>query len=178
MPNSGKKKIYDNSSPNGRGPRPLGNYGYNDFMKLALNSFNGKKYARAIDNCRLAVENALRQNKFSWASEAYDLWINALFVDKRHSEIKRVCCDARSKLGSYLDLLYYEYMAARLMNDIVLARKFAMEYREMSGKSKNGEPSFGVKTIVKAAEIQEFVAQVDNYDNGEKIDINTGKNDG
>jgi hypothetical protein len=177
MPNSGKKKTNDKAFISGNGLRPLSKYGYDDFMKLALNSFKGKKYARAIDNCRLAVENALRQNKFPWAAEAYDLWINALIEDKRYSEIKKICCEARSKLGNYLDLLYYEFATARFMKDITLARKFAEEYREILKRPKDDKLSFGMKTINKEPEIQELIALVDKQMNENNVEISTGKSD-
>ena len=177
MPKPGKKYEYERKSVAG-GFRPLSKYGYEDFMKLALNSFNGKKYARAVDNCRLAVEIALKEKRNKQAAEAYELWIKALFEEKKLSEIKRICCEARSKLGNYLDLLYYEFDAALLSNDKIHARRFANEYLEMLDKGKNDNPSWGMKTAVQIDHVKNVFVESNKPAEVSQTDCETGRYDG
>jgi len=105
----------------------LGSLGFDKFYKLAQNSYGVKKYSRAIDNCRLAVDLASRQNNLDQAARAYRLWIESLFELKKFPEVKKVCRDARGKFGHDLSLLYYEFKAAHLANDYNIAAKLGRE---------------------------------------------------
>jgi hypothetical protein len=151
------RKIPDTTSNHEGGFKPLSKYGHNDFMKLASNSYKTKNYGRAIDNCRLAVEMAERVKDSKGMAEAYDLWISALMAENKYSAIKKLCCEARSKLGNYLDLTYYEFKATQQNGDPEIAKKLAAEYMDIKNKISVTKNTWGVKTINLTAEVQDYL---------------------
>jgi|GEM_PF-2362172 hypothetical protein len=144
--------------------KPLSKYGYADFMRLAANSHKAGNYGRAVDNCRLAVEMAERAKDIKSMADAYDLWINALMVEKKYQAIKKLCCEARTKLGNYLDLVYYEFLVARNSNDSSIARKLAAEFLEMKSKTIKKKNSWGITKIEFAGEIQEYLNNLPEHE--------------
>ena len=122
----------------GKKPNGLGSLGSDKFYKLAQNSFKVKKYSLAVDNCRLAVDLASRQNDLDQAAQAYRLWIESLFELKKFPEVKKVCCDARGKFGHDLSLLYCEFKAAYFSNDYYIAAKLGRELISFYSNSNFG----------------------------------------
>jgi hypothetical protein len=163
-----KRKTAADISAGGNNIRPLSKYGFDDFMKLAINSFRVKKYGRAADNCRLAAEIALRERDNGGLVKVFDLWLNALLEDGKFGEVKKICCEARSKLGSYPDLLFYEFKVARNKNEAVIARKLGEEYIEMLKKSPADKNAWGINTEKSMAEIMGFLEGLpDSNENNE-----------
>ena len=93
----------------GRKAKSLAKYSYEKFILLAQNSFKIMKYSRTADNCRLAIDLATQQGSTEGVIKAYQLWMKALLKANKFGELKKVCCEARSKYGNGLDLLYYEF---------------------------------------------------------------------
>jgi len=154
MPRGNHRKLPDSNPKLSSKIKPLSKYGYADFMRLAANSYRTGNFGRAVDNCRLAVEMAERAKDHKGMAEAYDLWINALLMEKKYQAIKKLCCEARSKLGNYLDLVYYEFLMACDTNDFLIARKLAVEFIEIKSKTTINKNTWGVGKIGHAGEIQ------------------------
>jgi len=146
----------------GRKAKTIGRFGFEKFFQLAQNSFNVKKYSRAADNCRLAVDCAIQENNREGAANAYGLWIDSLFLMNRYSDLKKICCEARSKYGNALDLLYYEYRAAMLSGDMKIAAKFAHEFIEMAKSGSNQNNPFFNHTKNKLDEAIEMLSKYEN----------------
>lgn len=175
MPRDNHRKLPD-SNPKVPGKiKPLSKYGYADFMRLATNSYRTGNYGRAVDNCRLAAEMAERAKDFKGMAEAYDLWINALLVEKKNQAIKKLCCEARSKLGNYLDLIYYEFLMARDSNDSLIARKLAVEFIEIKGKTIINKNTWGFSKIGHTGEIQEYLDTLPVSEENSKQNMETEK---
>ncbi|OQX92714.1 MAG: hypothetical protein B6D58_01375 [candidate division Zixibacteria bacterium 4484_95] len=130
-------------------------------MKLAKNSFKVERYSRAADNCRLAVEIALRQNNRLQAAEAFDLWIRSVIKKKKYSEVKKICCEARSKLGNHLDLLYYEAKVAFSSGDYKVFTRLAKEYIELRKKTKVKSSTILNKSYERIDEIKDLLNKVE-----------------
>ena len=131
-------------------------------MKLAYNSYNVKKYSRTADNCRLAVDMAIQQNDQAQAAEAYRLWIASLFEQRKYGEVKKVCCDARSKFGSRLDLLYFEFKASHLAGDQEKALKLAAEYKETRKTIDLQNPTTFESTADKIGEVEQILTDINS----------------
>jgi hypothetical protein len=157
----------------GRKGNSLGSFGFDKFMKLARNSFSVKKYSRAVDNCRLAVDFAVRRNDFDQAAQAYRLWIDSLFELNKFADVKKVCCDARSKFGHSLDLIYYEFKVALALGDFTIAAKLAREFIESHKNIKmQTSPAFNVM-VDKLDEVTVTLAEIEksNPENRAEIDL-------
>ena len=165
-------KSYANNFNGGRKARVLGNLNFDKFMKLARNSFAVKKYSRAVDNCRLAVEFAVRQSDPESAAAAYRLWIKSLFELSKFAEIKKVCCDARSKFGHSLDLLYYEFKAAvsagYYETAAKLAREFIVSHKSLDPKTP---PAFNM-TADKIGEVTSMLEKIGADDQSNQVKSN------
>lgn len=98
-------------------------------LKLAANSFSNGKYSRAIDYCRKAVD-AAKCGKDP-AAEAYYIWCLSCLKMNNPAEAKKVCCDARLKLGNYLDLVYFEILIAAAKGESEKIPRFAESYMEL-----------------------------------------------
>jgi hypothetical protein len=160
MPRDNHRKLPDTTPKLPGKIKPLSKFGYTDFMKLAANSFRTNNFGRAVDNCRLAMEIAERVKDLKGMAEAYDLWINSLIAEKKYSAIKKLCCEARSKVGNYLDLTYYEFRMARDSGESQIAGKLAAEYMEIKNKITSAQNIWGIKTIDRAAEVQAFIDSI------------------
>jgi hypothetical protein len=147
---------------NGRKPKSMSRFSYTKFMQLAQNSYKKQKYGLVADNCRLAVEYALQQNKLEAATQAYRLWIHALMESGKFKEVKKVCCSARSIFGNLIDLLYYEFKASQMAGEKTIAAKIAREFIETSRKiDKSNHPWFS-ETIDKLNEVAEILDKLED----------------
>jgi len=160
------------SNLEGKKPNGLGSLGFAKFYKLAQNSFGVKKYSRAVDNCRLAVEMALRQNNLEQAAQAYRLWIESLFELNKFPDIKKVCCDARSKFGHDLSLLYFELKAAFLSNDHHIAAKLGREFMNAHDNTSFGSPALFKITQEKLDEVNNYLVEIEKSGLGKPADSN------
>ncbi len=140
----------------------LGSLGFDKFYKLAQNSFGVKKYARAVDNCRLAVEMAIRQNNLNQAAQAYRLWLESLFELNKFSDVRKVCCDARGKFGHDLGLLYYEFKAAFLANDYQAAGKLGRELINSHNDANSGLSALFSMTQDKLDNVNNVLEEIKN----------------
>lgn len=156
---------------NGRNLKSLGRFGFEKFIQLARNSFKGERYFRAADNCRLAVEFALRRNNHHQAAEAYDLWIKSLSKKRKYSEVKKVCCEARSKLGNHLDLLYYEAKAAFFSGDIKVSARLAKEYIEFRNKASVKSLPYLNKSYDKLDEVKGILNEIEKDKMKDQISV-------
>jgi hypothetical protein len=130
-------------------------------MQLARNSYNVGKFNRAVDNCRLAVEHAIRENNLKGAAGAYEIWIDSLMKLSKYAEVKKTCCDARSKFGNSIDLVYYEFKAALSALDNQAAARLAREFIGMQKTGNNGERSFFNNTAKKINEVQQTLSELE-----------------
>lgn len=157
--------------------RSYGRFGTKDFLKLARNSYAIKKYSRAIDNCRLAVDMAIKNNDNLEAAEAFNLWINILLEEKKYSEVKKVTCDARSKLGNYPELLYYEFKASLNLPNISNAIKLGREFIQTTCGEMADSHENKAELSEKIMEVKALLAAIEQdskncLPNGEKYESN------
>jgi hypothetical protein len=172
--------MVNNHSPyynGGRKGGTIGRFGFDKFMQLARNSYSVGKFNRAVDNCRLAVEHAIRENNLIGAAGAYELWIDSLMKLSKYAEVKKICCDARSKFGNSIDLVYYEFIAALSAQDRSAAARLAREFIEMQKSANNGERSFFNNTAGKIGEVQQALSELEASMNGQKGSVKPEKQD-
>lgn len=153
-------KAANKNSQKGNVPLPVartyGRFVTKDFLKLARNSYAVKKYSRAIDNCRLAVDMAIKNKNNQAAAEAYDLWINILLEEGKYAEVKKTACEARSRIGNYLDLLYYEFLASLHLGNPENSARLGREFIQLAG-SASGKDSFGARNKNKVDEVKSLI---------------------
>lgn len=127
-------------------------------IKLASNSFNKEKYPLAIDYCRTVVNAANGRKEL--AADAYYIWcMSCLKMNKPH-DARKVCYDARLKLGNYLDLTYFEIRIAALTGELDKIPRFAESYLEIFyGAGRKFDPS-REKTSEKIGEVLLLAGQV------------------
>ncbi len=140
--------------------RTYGRFVSKDFLKLARNSYAVKKYSRAIDNCRLAVDMAIKNKNNAAAAEAYDLWINILLQEGKYAEVKKTACEARSRIGNYLDLLYYEFVASLHLGNPQNSVRLGREFVQLA-ESIDGKDSFGTLSRNKVDEVKAIIQNPD-----------------
>lgn len=145
---------------NNRKAKNMGKLNFDKFMQLAKNSYGVKKYSRAADNCRLAAEYAFNQNNITGAAEAYQLWIKSLLMLKKSAEVKKICCNARSKFGNHLDLVYYEYLSALDNGDMEIAAKLGREFLEISREITGDENTIFIESLDKLDEVSQCLDQL------------------
>lgn len=138
----------------GRKAKSLAKFSYEKFIQLAQNSFKIMKYSRTADNCRLAIDLAAQQGNIEGAITAYQLWLKALLKAGKFNELKKVCCEARSKYGNGLDLLYYEFKAAQGNGDDVIGAKLARSFIEMHDSIDDSKSGVFVATFDKITEVK------------------------
>ena len=100
-------------------------------LKLAANSFGKEKYSLTIDYCRKAVNAVDGTDQHKLAAEAYYIWCLSCFKMNKYEDARKVCYEARLKLGNYLDLVYFEILIAAVNGEIDRIPKFAKSYREI-----------------------------------------------
>ena len=100
-------------------------------MKLAINSFSKEKYPMAVDYCRKAVEVIPATGRPDLVAEVYYLWCLSCFKMGKHIDAKKVCYEARLKLGNYLDLVYFEIIIAAVNEEMERIPKLVDNYTEL-----------------------------------------------
>ncbi|UCE67818.1 MAG: hypothetical protein JSU85_07375 [Candidatus Zixiibacteriota bacterium] len=100
-------------------------------LRLALNSFSKEKYSMAIDYCRNAVSAIHDTDHSEFAAEAFYIWCLSCFKMNKYEEARKVCYEARLKLGNYLDLVYFEILIAAFIGETDRIPKFAKRYIEI-----------------------------------------------
>lgn len=98
-------------------------------LKLAVNSISKEKYSLAIDYCRKAV-NGVNGGKDP-AAEAYYIWCLSSLKINKPQEARKVCYEARLKLGNYLDLVYFETLVAAANGELDKIPRFAENFMEL-----------------------------------------------
>jgi len=120
-------------------------------MKLAVNSFSKEKYSLAIDYCRKAVD--LINGQKEPAAEAYYIWCLSYLKMNKPDDARKVCYDARLKLGNYLDLVYFEILIAAVNEELDKIPRFAESFMEFyEGAGGNFNP-YKEKTNVHIGEV-------------------------
>jgi|GEM_PF-4631802 len=155
MSKAGKKNSQKGNIPSSVA-RTYGRFVSKDFLKLARNSYAVKKFSRAIDNCRLAVDMAIKNKNNHAAAEAYDLWINILLEEGKYAEVKKTACEARSRIGNYLDLLYYEFVASLHLGNPGNSAKLGREFIQLAEAACDGD-SFGARHKNKVDEVKSLI---------------------
>jgi hypothetical protein len=148
----------------------LGKFGFDKFIKLAHNSYKANRYSLTVDNCRLAANMALKEGNKNNAAKAYELWIKALFKDRKFAEIKKICCEARSKFGNNLDLLYYEFKAAREAGDNTIALKLGREFIELHKNCGRNSSSLFNKSVAKLDEVKTAMIELEKNSSSQPVE--------
>jgi tetratricopeptide (TPR) repeat protein len=107
--------------------------GMQRILKLAINSFSKGKYSLAIDYCRNAVNQIYGREEP--AAEAYYIWCLSYLKMNRPREARKVCYDARLKLGNYLDLVYFEILISAINEEMEKIPPFAERFVELYEKA-------------------------------------------
>lgn len=155
-------KPYLNNGNSGRKAKSSSRFNHEKFIQLARNSFKVKKFDRSIDNCRLAVDFALREGNREVAAAAYRIWIKALFELGKFADIKKICCEARSRFGNQLDLIYYEFKAALESGDTDKAARLGSEYIDLHNAADKAQKSPFTESIGKLGEVKRATEEIEN----------------
>jgi hypothetical protein len=107
-------------------------------LRLAINSFSKGKYSMAVDYCRKVVNGIHGADQQELATEAYYIWCLSNLKTEKFNDTRKVCYEARLKLGNYLDLVYFEILIAGVAGETgripKLARNFVGLYEVAGGK--------------------------------------------
>ena len=101
------------------------------YLTLARNSFAKGKFDLASDYCRQITANGVSPNIDDIILEAYYLWCLANLNLRRSDDVKRICYEARTKFGNYLDLVYFELTASAISCDFEKVMKFSETFLEI-----------------------------------------------
>lgn len=100
-------------------------------LKLAANSFGKEKYSMAVDYCRKAVSEIHGTDHSDFAAEAYYIWCLSNLRMEKYDDARKVCYEARLKLGNYLDLVYFEILIAAVGDETERIPKLAKSFIEL-----------------------------------------------
>jgi tetratricopeptide (TPR) repeat protein len=120
-------------------------------LKLAINSFSKEKYSLAIDYCRKAV-SAVNGGKDP-AAEAYYIWCLSSLKMAKPQEARKVCYEARLKLGNYLDLVYFETLVAAVNGELDKIPRFAESFLELYEAAVGNFDPYKEKTNIHIGEV-------------------------
>jgi tetratricopeptide (TPR) repeat protein len=102
-----------------------------EYGKLAQSNFADGHYMLSIDYCRLLSEIAFALKKDDLAAEAYHLWCLSCLKMSKLDEAAVVCQTAKTRLGDYLDLAYFELLIAALNSEVVKIPDLAQRYNTL-----------------------------------------------
>ena len=142
---------------------------------LACNSYKVKNYPLTVDNCRLSVNIALMENNLKQAANAYEIWIKSLYEEGNYSEVKKVCCMARSKFGNSLDFLYYEFTAAISIKDFAIAVRLGKEFVNACNKLKEKPSGKFSSTYNRLNEVSIQLKKIEDIQSKKVIEKNRSK---
>lgn len=125
----------------------------NKLLRLAFNSFSKEKYSMAIDYCRKTVNGLHGSESENHAAEAYYLWCLSNLKLNKMNEAKKVCYEARRKLGNYLDLVYFELLIAAVNGEINKIPRFAKSYIDLYEAANNEFDRLKERTADKIGEV-------------------------
>jgi len=129
------------------------------FLTLARNSFAKGKFDLAADYCRQIIESCIVSKMDEIAYEAYYLWCLANLNLSQPEDVRKVCYDARSKYGNYLDLIYFELLSWALSGNIEKVIKFCETYLAFYENSNHAEMPLRSRTAEKYTEVKIMLAQ-------------------
>ena len=107
-----------------------------NIMRLAVNSLGRGKLALAIDYCRTVINSARDSDQRDLVVEAFYVWCTASLQLGKPGEARKVCYEARLRLGNYLDLVYFELLIAAVNNDIDKIPRFANNFLDLHDNSR------------------------------------------
>jgi tetratricopeptide (TPR) repeat protein len=122
-------------------------------MKLALNSFTKGKYTLTIDYCRKAVSAINGSELPDFAAEAYYIWCLSYLRMEKFDDARKVCYDARLKLGNYLDLVYFEILIAAVKGENEKIPRLVESFVELHEDAKDKFNPLKEKTHDKIGEV-------------------------
>lgn len=125
----------------------------NKLLRLAFNSFSKEKYSMAIDYCRKTVNGLHGSESEDQAVEAYYLWCLSNLKLNKMDDAKKVCYEARRKMGNYLDLVYFELLIAAVKGDINKIPRFAKSYMDLFEAANNEFDHIKERTADKVGEV-------------------------
>lgn len=129
--------------------RPLTSGKFSDIqniMKLASNSLSKEKYSLAADYCRKAVNAANESPSRDLIADAYYIWCMSCLKLERPREARKVCYEARLRLGNYIDLVYFELLIAAINEETDKIPKFVDNFLRMYDQNLCGPGAAGEKT--------------------------------
>lgn len=122
-----------------------------EYGRLAQANFADGRYSQAVDYCRLLNEIAFALKKEDLAAEAYHLWCLSCLKMSKFDEAATICQTARTRLGDYLDLAYFELLIAALKGEFPKINDLAQRYIALFD-SGSQDPS-KTKTSAKMGEV-------------------------
>ncbi len=123
------------------------------FLSLAQISFQKGKYSLVIDYCRQVADNALIAKWNDLALEAYYLWCLSDIKLRRFDDARKICYDARSKLGNSIEMVHIELMIAVESNDSDKILRFAQGFMELWNNLSKDDARDKTRMYDKAAEV-------------------------
>ena len=123
------------------------------YLTLARNSVRAGKFALAIDYCRQITEAALRLNRNEIALEAFYIWGLSYLKTGKYQDARKICYDARDRLGNYLDVVYFEILIAAANAETDKIPRLAQNYFELRDPKEHGKDPQKTRTWDKAGEV-------------------------
>jgi tetratricopeptide (TPR) repeat protein len=117
-----------------------------NIMKLALNSLDKGKYSLAIDYCRRVVNGVRESDPRELLVEAYRIWCISFLKSNKPDDARKVCYEARRKLGNYRDLVYLELLIAAQSGEIDKIPRYVENYLQLYDVSGSRSGSAGVRS--------------------------------
>jgi tetratricopeptide (TPR) repeat protein len=112
-----------------------------ELAALARDSFGEGDFEGAAECCRQANGNKRLSDDTKLACEIYYIWCLAYLKTGKLDEVFQVCTEAREKLGQYLDLAYFELIAAVMKGEPERVLSLAQHYlKSWNDEKQNNDP--------------------------------------
>jgi tetratricopeptide (TPR) repeat protein len=147
--------IYESSSVDGA-PRSalIGKFpDLPNIIKVAANGLGKGKYSLAIDYCRKVVKSAGDRHSKALIAEAYYIWCLSCLKLDRPNDARKVCYEARLRLGNYLDLVYFELLIEATSGEVNKIPRYVDNYLQLHDAAGGGLGSAGEHSRDKIGEV-------------------------
>lgn len=130
-----------------------------ELAALARDSFGEGDFEGAAECCRQANENNRLSGDIKLACEIYYIWCLANLKTGKLDEVIQVCTEVKRKLGEYLDLTYFELIAAIMKGEPEKVLSLAQGYLKLWNDEKQNKDSLKSRTGDRVGEVLLMLGQ-------------------
>lgn len=130
-----------------------------ELIALARDSFSEEDFTGAAECCCKASQYEQLSDGNELAYEIYYLWCLANLKMGKLDEAMNVCSDARRKIGEYLDLAYFELIAAIMKGDPESVLSSAQSYLKLWNNEKENNDPLKSRTRDRVGEVLLMLGQ-------------------